>query len=89
MFPSGAALPLPLRDARRLGALCEAAGFTDVEVGTEARRYPFPSFDAYFDLVERGGSPTGLEYAALPKEVRHAVRDDGAGLRGCTHRRSD
>ena len=54
-----------------------------LETATEARRYPFPSFDAYFDLMERGGAPTGLEYAALPEEVRRAVREDvRRGLEG-------
>jgi ubiquinone/menaquinone biosynthesis C-methylase UbiE len=65
-----------LGDAPRLRALFEAAGFTEVETSTEMRRYPFPSFDAYFGLMERGGAPTGLEYAALPEEVRQAVRED-------------
>ena len=64
-----------LGDAPRLRALFEAAGFAEVETATEARRYPFPSFDAYFDLMERGGAPTGLDYAALPEEVRRAVRE--------------
>jgi hypothetical protein len=38
-----------------------------VETATEAR-YPFAAFDAYFDLMESGGAPTGLEYAALSKD---------------------
>ena len=64
-----------LGGAPRLRALLEAAGFAEVETATEMRRYPFPSFAAYFDLMERGGAPTGLEYAALPEAVRRAVRE--------------
>ena len=72
-----------LGDAARLRALFEAAGFAEVETATEMRRYPFASFGAYFDLMERGGAPTGLEYAALPEEVRRAVRQDvRRGLEG-------
>src|SRR3712207_4681751 len=72
-----------LGEPLRLRALFEAAGFAEVETATETRRYPFPSFDAYFDLMERGGAPTGLEYAALPEEVRRAVREDvWRGLEG-------
>jgi hypothetical protein len=33
--------------------------------------------------MERGGAPTGLEYAALPEDVRRAVREDvRRGLEG-------
>ncbi len=72
-----------LGEASRLRALFEAAGFEDVETAIEARSYPFASFDAYFDLMERGGAPTGLEYAALPEDVRRAVREDvRRGLEG-------
>jgi ubiquinone/menaquinone biosynthesis C-methylase UbiE len=72
-----------LGEASRLRVLFEAAGFEDVETATEARSYPFASFDAYFDLMERGGAPTGLEYAALPEAVRRAVREDvRRGLEG-------
>src|SRR3712207_4931450 len=72
-----------LGDAPRLRSLFEAVGFAQIETATETRRYPFPSFDAYFDLMERGGAPTGLEYAALPEDVRRAVREDvRRGLEG-------
>src|SRR3712207_477841 len=53
-----------LGNAARLRAPLKA----EVETATEMRRYPFPSFDAYFDLMERGRAPTGLEYAAMPEE---------------------
>lgn len=72
-----------LGEASRLRALFDAAGFTDVETATETRSYPFPNFDAYFDLIEHGGAPAGLEYAALPGDVRSAVREDvRRGLEG-------
>jgi ubiquinone/menaquinone biosynthesis C-methylase UbiE len=66
-----------LGDGRHLRALCEAAGFQDVEVTTEARRFPFPSFDAYFDLVvQGGGSRVGTEYLSLAAEVRERVNKE-------------
>jgi hypothetical protein len=35
-----------------------------------------PSFDAYFDPVERGGASSGQAYIGLPYEVRRAVREE-------------
>jgi ubiquinone/menaquinone biosynthesis C-methylase UbiE len=65
-----------LGDPARLGGLFEAAGFREVEVASEARRYTFPSFDAYFEPVERGWGSSGAEYVSLPDEVRRLVRED-------------
>jgi SAM-dependent methyltransferase len=65
-----------LGDHARLRGLFEAAGFRDVEVATEERRYAFPSFDAWFGPIERGTGTVGAEYGALPDEVRRAVRED-------------
>ncbi len=65
-----------LSDAAGLRAVLEAAGFRGVEVVTETRRFPFPSFDAYFEPFEQGGGPWGAEYAALPAEARRAVREE-------------
>ncbi len=59
-----------------LRALIEAAGFRDVEVLMETRRFSFPSFGAYFEPFEQGGGPWGAEYAALPAEERRAVREE-------------
>ena len=72
-----------LGDPARLRGLFEAAGFREVETAVEERRYAFPSFDAYFGPLERGGGATGAEYAALPEEVRRAVREEvRRGLEG-------
>lgn len=58
-----------------LRTMLEGAGFKQVKTATEIRRFAFPSFDDYFGGVERGGGNTGQEYAALPEDVRHAVRE--------------
>lgn len=72
-----------LGDPEHLRALFDAAGFRDVEMAIEERRYAFPSFDAYFAPVEQGGSSTGAEYASLPEAVRRAVREEvRRGLEG-------
>ena len=48
----------------------------------EARRYPFPSFDTYFELSSMAGRDRA-EYAALPEEVRRTVREEvRRGLEG-------
>jgi hypothetical protein len=63
-------------DPAHLRALFEGVGFREVETAIEARRYAFPSFDAYFEHFDHGSGAIGAEYAALPEEVRRAVRDD-------------
>ena len=35
-----------------------------------------PSFDAYYGPFERGGASTGQALAALPEEIRRAVREE-------------
>jgi ubiquinone/menaquinone biosynthesis C-methylase UbiE len=65
-----------LGDAGRLRSLFAAAGFREVETFTEARRFPFASFDAYFAPIEEGQGPTGQAFAALPAEVRHVVCEE-------------
>jgi SAM-dependent methyltransferase len=65
-----------LGDAARLQTLFTAAGFHAVEISTETRRFPFSSFDAYFEPTESGLGNVGVEYRSLPVEVRHAVRED-------------
>jgi ubiquinone/menaquinone biosynthesis C-methylase UbiE len=77
------ALNFSLGDAARLRTMFEAAGFSDVEAATEARRYAFASFDGYFEHFDRGSGAIAAEYIALPEEVRRAVRDDvRRGLEG-------
>ena len=38
--------------------------------------FVLPSFDAYYGAFERGGASTGQALAALPDEIRRAVRDE-------------
>ena len=65
-----------LGDARRLRSLFAAAGFREVETVTDARRFPFASFEAYFAPIEEGQGPTGQAFAALPAEVRYVVCEE-------------
>jgi ubiquinone/menaquinone biosynthesis C-methylase UbiE len=65
-----------LGDASHLRDLLETAGFQRVETTTETRRFPFPSFDAYFQPIDEGAGNVALEYASLSQDVRHAVRED-------------
>jgi ubiquinone/menaquinone biosynthesis C-methylase UbiE len=78
-FPSRAASAarfFSLGDAQRLRALFETAGFRTVETISETRRFPFPSFDAYFEPIEAGWGNIGSEYVSLASEVRHVVREE-------------
>ncbi len=65
-----------LGSAEILRALFAAAGFRDIETATEARRYTFSSFAAYFKPIEDGQGPTGQAYVALPAEARRLVREE-------------
>jgi hypothetical protein len=38
--------------------------------------FELPSFDAYYGPFERGGGSTGQALAALPEEIRGAVREE-------------
>ena len=38
--------------------------------------FALPSFDAYYGPFERGGASTGQAPAALPEEIRLAVREE-------------
>jgi ubiquinone/menaquinone biosynthesis C-methylase UbiE len=63
-------------DEARLLSLVEGAGFRDVSIATESRRFEFPSFDAYFQPFEQGGGSTGQAFLALTDEQRRAVREE-------------
>ena len=65
-----------LGDASRLGSLFAEAGFEDVETHTEKHTFVLPSFDAYYGPFERGGDSTGQALAALPDDIRRAVREE-------------
>ncbi|WP_188973966.1 class I SAM-dependent methyltransferase [Neoroseomonas lacus] len=59
-----------------LRLLLEAAGLVEVEDAIEVVRMAFPSFDAYFNGVERGAGNVGQDYVALPEDARRAVREE-------------
>jgi ubiquinone/menaquinone biosynthesis C-methylase UbiE len=65
-----------LGGAARLQLLFSEAGFVDIETHTEKHTFRIPSFDAYYGPFERGGASTGQALAALPDDIRHAVREE-------------
>ena len=71
-----AARVFSLGDEARLRSLFAEAGFSEVEITTEAHRFVLPSFDAYFEPIERGGDSSGQAYVALPEDVRRVVREE-------------
>jgi hypothetical protein len=48
----------------------------DIETHTEKHSFVLPSFDVYYGPFERGGASTGQALAALPEEIRRAVREE-------------
>jgi SAM-dependent methyltransferase len=66
-------------NAGRLRSLLEGAGFREVETFAEARKFPFASFETYFNPIEAGQGPTGQTFAALPAQVRRIVREEVLG----------
>src|SRR5271170_6602988 len=65
-----------LGEASRLTSLFNEAGLVDIETHTVRHTFVLPSFDAYYGPFERGGASTGQALAALPEEIRRAVRDE-------------
>jgi ubiquinone/menaquinone biosynthesis C-methylase UbiE len=65
-----------LAEASQLQPLFNEAGFADFETGTVRHTFVLPSFDAYYGPFERGGGSTGQALAALPEEIRRAVREE-------------
>jgi ubiquinone/menaquinone biosynthesis C-methylase UbiE len=65
-----------LGEAARLQSLLAEAGFVEVETHTVTHTFVLPSFDAYYGPFERGGASTGQALAALPDEIRRAVREE-------------
>jgi hypothetical protein len=51
-------------------------GFADFETDTVRHTFVLPSFDAYYGPFERGGASTGQALAALPEEMRRAIREE-------------
>jgi ubiquinone/menaquinone biosynthesis C-methylase UbiE len=65
-----------LGEAFRLTSLFSEAGLEDIETHTVRHTFVLPSFDAYYGPFERGGASTGQALAALPEEIRRAVREE-------------
>lgn len=65
-----------LGEASRLTSLFNEAGLVDIETHTVRHTFVLPSFDAYYGPFERGGASTGQALAALPEEIRRAVREE-------------
>ncbi len=65
-----------LGDASYLRHLFAAVGFHAIETTTETRRFPFQSFDVWFDPIEKGLGNVAQEYVALPTDLRHTVREE-------------
>src|SRR5271163_66954 len=65
-----------LGEESRLTSLFNEAGLVDIETHTVRHMFVLPSFDAYYGPFERGGGSTGQALAALPEEIRRAVREE-------------
>jgi ubiquinone/menaquinone biosynthesis C-methylase UbiE len=65
-----------LGDEAELRALYVDAGFLNVEATTSTHTFGAPSFDEYFDHVERGWGLVGQVFVSLPEETKRAVRED-------------
>lgn len=65
-----------LGDGMQLRSLFVQAGFADVETHTVKHTFVLPSFDAFYGPFERGGASTGQALAALPDDIRAAVREE-------------
>jgi ubiquinone/menaquinone biosynthesis C-methylase UbiE len=65
-----------LGEASRLEELFRECGFSQIETRTVRHTFVLPSFDVYYGPFERGGASTGQALAALPDEIRRAVRDE-------------
>ena len=65
-----------LGEASRLQSLLNEAGLADIETHTVRHAFVLSSFDVYYGPFERGGASTGQALAALPKEIRRAVREE-------------
>jgi|RhiMethySRZTD1v2_1073278.scaffolds.fasta_scaffold136109_3 ubiquinone/menaquinone biosynthesis C-methylase UbiE len=63
-------------EASRLEELFRECGFSQIETRAVKHTFVLPSFDAYYGPFERGGASTGQALAALPDEIRRAVRDE-------------
>lgn len=65
-----------LGEASKLHTLFNEASLADFETDTVSHTFVLPSFDAYYGPFERGGASTGQALAALPEDVRRAIREE-------------
>jgi ubiquinone/menaquinone biosynthesis C-methylase UbiE len=65
-----------LGEASQLQFLFNEAGFADFQTDTVRHTFVLPSFDAYYGPFERGGASTGQALAALPEDIRRAIREE-------------
>ena len=65
-----------LGEASQLQLLFNEARFADFETDTVRHTFVLPSFDAYYGPFERCGGSTGQALAAIPEEIRRAVREE-------------
>ena len=65
-----------LGDPSQLQLLFDGAGFSDFQTDTVRHPFVLPSFEAYYGPFERGGASTGQALAALPEEIRRAIREE-------------
>lgn len=62
-----------------LDDLLRQAGFTRFTIRTHTFHYRFPSFDAYWNVVEQSDI-LKMQYDALAEDERHAIRENIAAL---------
>jgi ubiquinone/menaquinone biosynthesis C-methylase UbiE len=73
---AAAAQYFSLGDSNLLCQLLATVGFEKIEVFPESKKFPFASFDAYYNPIEQGAGSVGAELASLPVDVRRAIRND-------------
>ena len=65
-----------LGEGSQLQLLFDKAGFANFETDTVRHTFVLPSFDTYYGPFERGGASTGQALAALPEQMRRAIREE-------------
>ena len=63
-------------EASKVQLLFDETGFADFDTDTVRHTFVLSSFDAYYGPFERGGASTGQALAALPEEIRRAIREE-------------
>jgi ubiquinone/menaquinone biosynthesis C-methylase UbiE len=71
-----AARVFSLGNEMKLRSLFEGANFREVEIATQTKVFTLPSFDNYFEPIERGAGSPGQAFVSLPEAVRRAVREE-------------